>query len=161
VEWPSWAGDIPTWVTTIAVGFAGGQLVIDRRRRAKEEERDAKSQASKLSAWAASDRSCEPKAFGIVVSNRSGSTFHDVAISAKIHQKTVEQDVEFAVLPPGEYFVELLKDGEWEFAVESGEHGRALRPYTRTGGYRVLGMSFTDNLDQRWSTDGHMVLTRV
>ncbi len=160
MSWPTWAGDIPTWITTAAVGFAGAQLLVDRRRRAAEENREAKAQASKLSAWAVSDRNAEPLTFGVVVSNRSVSTFHNVSIVAKIHKKKVGGDIHFEVLPPGEFFVEFA-NGEWEFAVEASEHGRTLRPYTRTEGYRVLSIHFTDNLDQRWSADAHMVLRRA
>ncbi|MCI0156008.1 hypothetical protein KNO15_04780 [Leifsonia shinshuensis] len=160
MSWPIWAGDIPTWITTAAVGFAGAQLLVDRRRRAAEENREAKAQASKLSAWAVSDRNAVPLAFGVVVSNRSVSTFHNVSIVAKIHKKQIASEIHFEVLPPGEFFVELA-NGEWEFAVEANEHGRMLRPYTRTEGYRVLSIGFTDNLDQRWSADAHMVLRRA
>lgn len=161
MPWPAWLGDIPTWITTIAVGFAGAQLLVDRRRRAAEQDREAKAQASKLSAWAASDRDATPLVFGVVVSNRSGSTFHEVSIAARIHQKDAAAPIRFAVLPPGEFFMELTRDGEWEYAIEAAEHGRNLRPYTRTEGYRVLSIDFTDNLEQRWSADAHMVLRRV
>jgi hypothetical protein len=160
MSWPAWAGDIPTWITTVAVGFAGAQLLVDRRRRAAEEDREAKAQASKLSAWAASDRSEDPLIFGVVVSNRSVSTFHDVSILAKLHKKEIVPAIHFQVLPPGEFFVQYVED-EWKFAIEASEHRRALRPYTRTEGYRVLSVSFTDNLDQRWSADAHMVLHRL
>lgn|GEM_PF-3115684 len=159
--WPEWAGDIPTWVTTAAVGFAGAQLMVDRRRRRAEENREAKAQASKLSAWAVSDRGASPLVYGVVVSNRSGSTFHEVTVIAKIHKKQASNAIHFAVLPPGDFFVEYLKDGEWEFAIEASEHCRNLRPYTRTEGYRVLSIAFTDNLEQRWSADAHMVLQRA
>ncbi|QAY64073.1 hypothetical protein ET495_13540 [Xylanimonas allomyrinae] len=154
-------------MTTAAVFFAGGQLVLDRRRRETEEDRASKHQASKLSAWAVSDRQSQPLAFGVVVSNRSDSTFHNVAVDAFIHHKQCTQ-ISLTVLPPGEYFVELdqknsadHRNWAWEYAVEQREHGRSLRAYTGTEGYSVLSIAFTDNLDQRWRADKHMVLRRV
>jgi len=159
---PTWLGDVPTWITTLAIAFAGFQLLSERQRRLAEQDRASKAQARKISAWAASDRHAEPKAFGVVVSNRSDSTFHDVTVSALIYHKE-QPPIRFTVLPPGDYFVELLKEkGEekWEYAVHVDEYGGHLRPYTGTAGYQVTEIIFTDNLNQRWSADHHMVLQR-
>ena len=155
-----WLELIPAWITTLAVGVAAYQLSIDRRRRATEEDRESKSQARRISAWAASERGVDGRgvSFGIVISNRSDSTFHDVQISSRMH-KTERPDLHLTVLPPGEFYVQLRGD-EWEYALATAEYGKFLRPYTGTQHYKVLAIKFTDNLNQKWGADEHMVLVR-
>jgi hypothetical protein len=160
MDYPNWLGDIPTWITTLAIAFGGYQLLIDRKRRAAEEDRLAKSQARKISAWAVTDVASEPRQYGIVVSNRSDSTFHRVVVSTLMHGKDHSANpVIFTVLPPGDHYVQLISD-KWDFAIHVDEYEGHLRPYTRTPRYEITGLQFTDNLSQRWNADHNMVLSR-
>jgi hypothetical protein len=162
--WQSWFGDIPTWITTIAVALAVGQFFADRKRRAAEENREAKAQATGLTAWAVTDVDAQPRTYGVIVSNTSGSTFHDVAITARMHDLPSPRPIELAILPPGDYFVEYYGPDQkyvWEFAIAVDAYNGWLRPYMKSPKYRVNGISFADNLNQRWTTNEHAVLTRL
>lgn len=159
--WPSWLGDIPTWITTAAVAVAAGQFFVDRKRRAAEENREAKAQATQLTAWAVTDADAKPRVYGVVVSNTSGSTFHDVVVEARMHDAKTMRPIELAILPPGDYFIEYNgKDAEytWAFAVSSDSYNGWLRPYMKSRKYMVVGLTFADNLNQRWSTNEYAVL---
>ena len=156
---PNWVGDMPTWITTLAIVFAGYQLLSDRKRRAAEEDRMSKAQARKISAWTATAVTA-PRAYGLVVSNRSDSTFHNVEVTGILHGVDFTANpVRFTVLPPGDYFVEQEKN-VWKFPAHVDEREGCLRPYTQTDSYRVLGLDFTDNLNQRWSANEYMVLNK-
>jgi hypothetical protein len=161
--WPAWYGDIPTWITTIAVAFAAGQFFVDRKRRAAEENREAKAQATQLTSWAVTDADGQPRVYGIVISNTSGSTFHDVVIDARMHDKPTPRPVELAILPPGDYFIRYNGTDEqytWSFAVAVDSYNGWLRPYMKSPKYMVRGIAFSDNLNQRWTTNEHAVLSR-
>ncbi|KGJ75409.1 hypothetical protein GY21_09815 [Cryobacterium roopkundense] len=162
-EWPLWAGDLPTWITTAAIGLAAVQLLLDRRKRAAEQVRESKAQASGLTAWTVSNPDATPRVYGVMVSNTSGSMFHDVAISAVMHEKPVDRPIALTVLPPGEYFVASpgTSNFTWDFPVAVKSDDKSLRPYMNTSKYQVTGMTFTDNLNQSWSTNEHALLTKV
>lgn len=153
--WPHWLGDLPTWITTLAVAVAVGQFMIDRERRAREAEREVRAQATQLTSWTVTDAGSDPRAFGVVLSNTSGSTFHDVVVRVRIHAEE-QPTIKLLILPPGTYFVRLNRPGEkfpWVFAVERAEHPGHLRPYMRSEEYQVIALDFSDNLGQRWTTD--------
>jgi len=165
-EWPRWAGDLPTWITTAAIALAAIQIFAERKKRAAEETRESKSQASELTAWAVSD----PKnaMYGIVFSNTSRSTFHDVEIVAMIHGEILAP-VQLRILPPGSFFVRLAKKDAsepgktsrlWDYPIDTSEYQGELRPYMNTDRYQVMSMSFRDNLKQSWETDAQALLTR-
>lgn len=162
--WPGWVGDLPTWITTLAIVLAARQFSLERSRRRAEEERESKAQATGLSAWAVTDVDCDPRIYGVVISNTSGSTFHDVRVRCRLHRSEPERPVELDVLPPGEYFVELNETGNrytWAFAIEVSTYPGHLRPYMKSADYRVTSIEFSDNLTQRWSADEHAVLRRI
>jgi hypothetical protein len=164
-EWPQWAGDLPTWITTIAIGLAAFQLFAERKKRAAEETRESKAQASELTAWAVSDP--DPRVYGVVVSNTSRSTFHDVEISAKIHDRVTSRPIRLTVLPPGTFFVQFNGDAKladsyiWAFPIDSDSYDGWLRPYMNSPKYQVTGMTFKDNLKQSWTTDAQALLAKV
>ncbi len=155
-------GDLPTWLTTAAVLFAALQFLSERRGRQAEREREAKHQASLLNVWTVSDQQVEPKVYGVVIENASGSMFHDLEITAVLHGESTKP-LTLQVLPPGRYFVQHLplEVFGWNFAQEEREHGRTLRPHLKSGDYRVHQVSFNDNLGQRWETNDRAVLTRT
>lgn len=162
--WPLWLGDLPTWITTLAVGVAVAHFLIDRKRRAAEEERESKAQATGLSAWTVTDVDAKPRrTYGVVIANTSASTFHDVRIHTRLHRRE-PAPIRLDVLPPGTYFIQ--HNGEsaehvWEFAVHEKSYGGWLRPYMKSGDYRVTSIDFSDNLDQSWRADQNAVLTRT
>ncbi|MDN4641127.1 hypothetical protein QCD70_12785 [Agreia sp. PsM10] len=157
-----WLGDLPTWITTLAIALAAAQFLTDRKRRAAEEARESKAQATGLTAWTVSDiETHDPKVLGVVVSNSSGSTFHDVVITVKIDGSRVPRPISLKILPPGTYFVAYAPKAKfvWEFALPIEACSGVLQPYMNTDGYQIESIDFADNLNQRWSTDARAVLT--
>lgn len=153
-----WFGDLPTWVTAVAVIFTASQYLLDRRRHQAELFRESRVQASQLSAWPVSDRASKPLAYGVLISNSSGSTFHDVLLQVVLFGDTDLPEISLKVLPPGDYFVQYSKP-TWDFALSKEEYGGFLRPYTQTEKCYVQSMRFVDSHDQAWEVDRHMVLT--
>lgn len=154
-----WVGALAACLTAVAAVFAAFQYRLERGRRRDELDRAAKDQALGFSAWAVSDRR-SPLKYGVVASNRSRSTFHDVRIDAVLFGEQLPK-VELNVLPPGDFFIEFNQDAwEWEFAVSCAEHGGHLRPYTRTGRYRVRSVNFMDNCEATWKMNEHMVISQ-
>jgi len=159
-----WWGDLPTWITTVAIVIAALQFFNDRKRRAAEESRESKAQATGLTAWTVSDvAKPKPKPLGVVVSNTSGSTFHDIEIAVKFADKQTERPIRLKILPPGQYFIAYTPHGQhlWGFAKLLEHCEGELQPYMNTSEYQIMSMGFADNLNQRWSTDAHAVLTAV
>lgn len=147
-------GDIPTWITTLAVGFGAYQLFQDRQARQRQAEAEARAQASAISAWAGSFRAPEGQSneYGFVIANDSGLPLRDVQVDATLHGRTPKA-ADIMVLPAGHFFVELVANDEWDFATSLAEYDRPVRPYTRTARYRVDAVRFTDALGCRWSLD--------
>lgn len=160
-EWPLWAGDLPTWITTVAIGLAAVQLLSEHRKRAAEAARESKAQASELTAWTVSDPDATPKVYGVMVSNSSLSMFHDVKISAVMHEKSIDRPISLTVLPSGDYFVALPSGGNYSWSFPFAMVPGTMRPYMNTSKYKVTGMTFKDNLDQAWATNEHALLTQV
>lgn len=164
-DWPNWMGDLPTWLTTAAIGFAALSYVADRRRHRDEKEREAKAQARNLSAWAVTDVDAEPRVYGVILDNASGSTFHDVKVWATFHNKPARRQIELYTLPPGQHFVQFNGNDArytWAFPIPISTYvGSPLVPYTKTEGYQVDRVEFTDNLDQHWAADKHAVLRKA
>lgn len=71
IDW----GDVPTWITTLAVGFGAAQLYQDRQATKERTERDARLQVRALTAWAGSCRDDDQRGdeYGIVVRTTPGS----------------------------------------------------------------------------------------
>ena len=160
--WHEWLGDVPTWITTIAVIIAAVQYFGERKRRAAEGQREARAQATHLTAWTVTDVAGS-RSYGVRVSNTSGSTFHDFRLDATIHGES-PRSIELAIVPPGDYYVAYNGlDAEFtrDFAREVGEYGGWLRPYMKSDKYRVNRIQFTDNLGQQWTTDDRAVLAEI
>lgn len=153
-------GDIPTWITTVAVIIAAVQYLGERTRRRAESEREARAQATKLTAWAVTNV-VGGRRYGICLSNTSGSTFHDVEIEAIIHGEKPRRPIVLAIVPPGDYFVPFNGNDQeytWDFARAIDEEPLSLRPYMKTDKYRVDAVRFRDNLGQQWTTNDRAVL---
>jgi hypothetical protein len=58
--------------------------------------------------------------------------------------------MQLRILPPGECFVQRLNTTAWDFTVSMQEHGRPVRPSTRTSRYAVVEILFTDAAGRRW-----------
>jgi len=155
-------GDVPTWITTLAVGFGAVQLFQDRQGRKRQAELDARTQAGAVSAWAGSLRATPSQAqeYGLVIANDSGLPIRDVSVDATLHGKP-QTKVDIVVLPAGRYFVTLEKDAKWDYPAVLEEFDRYVRPYTRTERYRVDEITFTDTFGSRWSIDARGRLQRV
>lgn len=160
---PTWLGDLPTWITTLAIAIAAAQFVFERRRRRAEENRESKAQASELIAWTVTDVK-PPRVYGVVVSNSSRSAFHDVTITLRLHGSETERPIQLDILPPGTYFVRHNGHGAthtWDFAVDASSYAGWLRPYMKSDKYRVTSIEFSDNLEQQWRASEHLVLTKI
>lgn len=151
-------GDLPTWITTIAVGFAAVQLRNDSKSRAKQAAQEAqqaeferREQARRIWAWAGSYRAPEGEEndYGIVVENASRVPFRDVEIVARYHGKK-QRPTKVSLLLPGQHFIGLNGDGSWDFAMTMDEYGLPVRPYTRTDKYGILEIRMTDAAGNRW-----------
>lgn len=162
-EWPNWMGDLPTWITTVAVVLAVAQFLAERKRRRVIEERERKEQARQLTAWVVTDPRENDRKYGVVISNTSGSTFHDIACRVTMHGETVDTDLTLLTLPPGTYFVphDPTSTYRWEFADLASDYGGILRPYMKTPKYQIDSIAFSDNLENRWSIDNRAVLTLI
>lgn len=163
--WPQWLGDIPTWLTTLAVVIAAASYLSEHKRRKAEEDRESKAQATQLSAWTVTDVETDPRVYGVVIDNISGSTFHDIQIDVVIHDKATRVPIRLSTLPPGRYFVKYDADNApyyWDFAIDAASYREGyLRPYTKTEKYKIEALYFSDNLNQRWVADSHAVLSRL
>lgn len=160
-----WWGDLPTWISTAAIGFAALTYFSERGKRAHERDLEEKSRATRLSAWVVTDAEAKPRESGVLIANDSGATFHSVEIVAMIH-KQVQPPIRLVTLPPGHLFVPMEHERgggrfAWRFGILPSEYQGVLRPYTVSDGYLVQSMEFSDNLSQRWRTDEHGVLRRV
>lgn len=157
-----WLGDIPTWITALAVIFAIAQYRADRDDRQRARDREERAQATGLTAWTVTDATEGARHYGVVLSNTSGSMFHDLRIDATLHNEPTRQ-LHLQVLPPGEYVVEHTKGNtyEWGFPEPVASCTFALRPYMNSPKYRVRSVVFTDNHRQTWQSDEHAVLTTV
>ncbi|WP_080754870.1 hypothetical protein [Clavibacter michiganensis] len=147
IDW----GDVPTWITTLAVGFGAAQLYQDRQATKERTERDARVQARALTAWAGSCRDDEQRddEYGVVVRNDSGLPFRDVVLTI-VWFGDRQEPVELRLLPPGEYFIRSTKSRGWDFPISKEEHGRPVRPYTQTSRYAVTEVHATDAAGRRW-----------
>ena len=166
IDWPNWLGDLPTWVTSATIVIAALHYRNERGRRRAEEERDSKSQASKLCAWVAFDKASEARygKRGLVIANSSGSTFHDVAIDVQIHKNKPVTSLRLVVLPPGCYYAEHQGEGTdfaWAFPDPMDPADPRLRPYMKSPDYLVRNIEFHDALGQHWRTDERSVLSLV
>jgi hypothetical protein len=152
-------GDLPAWITTLAVVISASQYFAERTKRREEVERASQAQATHFTAWAATDAG-EHRSYGIRLSNTSGSTFHDVRIEAVIHGRAVARPINLKIVPPGDYFIEHIKNSEtsWELARAVDEHDGWLRPLMQSDKYRVARMTFSDNRNRAWVTDDRAVL---
>ncbi|SMG24986.1 hypothetical protein [Agreia pratensis] len=156
-----WLGDLPTWITAGAVIFAALQFLADKKLRMTEEARESKAQATGLTAWTVSDITKTPKPLGAVVSNTSGSTFHDIELTVQFGGRQTDRPIRLEILPPGRYFIAYDPHGQflWKFPVGVEHYDGKLQPYMNAAGFQIVSMRFADNLNQRWSTDAHAVLT--
>ncbi len=165
MNWPSWLGDLPTWVTAAAVVFAAGSYNLDRARQRADAERDAREQASRLSAWVVTDPDERKRTYGVILDNCSGSAFRDVSVVVRMFDAVIDRPIRLVMLPPGRYFVELSKDSKtytWKFAAEVPSHtGDRLRPIMQSAKYQVHALEFTDTREQRWRRDESFVLSRA
>lgn len=164
MSWPIWLGDLPTWITAAAIGTGAASYFLDRDRRREEKAREESAQAVQLSAWTVTDVTSEPRTYGVVIDNRSNSTFHGIEIHVQLHREPTSRPIELSTLPPGRYWVAYNGPHEkyvWDFPIEVGEYeGGYLRPYTKTEGYKVERMEFLDSSGMRWSRDEKAALRR-
>lgn len=153
-------GDVPTWITTLAVILAVVQYLGERKRRRAESEREARKQATNLTVWTVTVVGTDRR-YGVRISNTSGSTFHDVRVDAMIHGEVARRPIELLIVPPGDYFVPFNGNEHeytWDFAREVAEEDCDLRPYMKSDKYRVDSVQFRDNVGQQWTTDDRAVL---
>jgi len=163
-EVPAWIGDVPTWITTAAIGIAALQYRSERSRRSSEEDRESKAQAAKLCAWVAYDKEAGGKygKRGVVIANSSGSTFHDVTVEVQIHKNKPPTVLHLVVLPPGHYYAEHqgeTGDFPWAFPEPIDKATTRLRPYMKSADYVVKHIEFSDSLGQAWRADERLVLS--
>ena len=65
-------GDLPTWLTTLAIVVAASQFLLERGRRKEEQERNTREQARQLTVWTVTDPDSEARSYGVILSNTSG-----------------------------------------------------------------------------------------
>lgn len=147
----SFWGDLPTWVTTLAVLFAAAQLRQSRIASKKESEREARAQADGVWAWAGSCRTEDGKAsaYGVVITNSSPAPIRNVRVSLHLHGNALETEL-IRVLPPGEYFVER-NGSNWGYPMTLEEFGATIRPYAQTERYMVHSTKFIDAVGTSWN----------
>ena len=148
-------GDLPTWLTTLAIVVAASQFLLERGRRKEEQERNTREQALQLTVWTVTDPDSESRSYGVILSNTSGSTFHDVDVQVRLHGSEVPT-LSLKILPPGVFFVEHAQRESyiWRFPVEPRHCGHSeLRPYMKSDKYQVTSLDFTDNAGVRWHSD--------
>ena len=156
-------GDLPTWLTTLAIVVAASQFLLERDRRKEEQERDKREQARQLTVWTVTDPAPRSRAYGVVLSNTSGSTFHDVEVHVRLHGKQTSP-LELTILPPGTFYIEHAPQESytWRFAVDPQhcDH-HELRPYMKSDKYQVTSLAFTDSAGVRWHSDDRARLEAV
>jgi len=156
-------GDLPTWLTTLAIVVAASQFLLERDRRKEEQARETREQARQLTVWTVTDPDPRSRSYGVILSNTSGSTFHDIEIQVRLHAQDVSP-LTLKILPPGTFYVEHAPQESytWRFPVDPlhCDH-RELRPYMKSDKYQVTSLSFTDNADVRWHSDDRARLERA
>ncbi|PPG31250.1 hypothetical protein C5B97_05805 [Pseudoclavibacter sp. RFBB5] len=159
-------GDLPTWITTVAVGLAVWQFWHERQRRRAEVDLDRRAQPSRLTTWVVARIGDQPYPIsrGVVVNNHSGTSFNSVQISVKFDNQEMKP-INISVLPPGEFFVEFDANSKrWNFAErceDAKADGTWLRPVMQTEKYTVESVEFSDNKAQRWRTNDRAILELV
>ncbi len=156
-------GDPLAWITTAAVLIAAGQYLGERRKRRDDTEREARSQATRLMAWAVTDAR-NKGVWGVRILNDSGSTFHDVVIDARMRNHHPKLPIRMRIVPPGDYFVQPTNQGPgfgWEFPGSTAEYSGILRPLASTEKFGVDRIRFSDNRGQTWITDDRATLRRA
>lgn len=155
-----WLGDIPTWITALAVVFAIAQYRADRDDRRRAREREERAQATGLTVWPVTDPTEGDRHYGLVLSNTSGSMFHDLRIETTMHDKPAPS-LRLRVLPPGEYVAVYTNEYQWKYPEPVADCTFPLRPYMNSPKYRVRSVVFTDNHQQPWRIDEHTVLSKA
>ncbi|MGO1283924.1 MAG: hypothetical protein ACTHWF_06890 [Brachybacterium sp.] len=156
-------GDLPTWLTTLAIVVAAWQFLLERDRRKEEQERDKREQARQLTVWTVTDPVPSSRAYGVILSNTSGSTFHDVAVQVRLHGKETTP-LSLTILPPGVFYIEHApqESFKWRFPVDPRHSGhQELRPYMKSDKYQVTSLDFTDSAGARWHSDDRARLEEV
>jgi hypothetical protein len=153
IDW----GDVPTWITTLAVGFGAVQLYQDRQARRRETEADARRQAQQVAVWAGvyvpgADGDEREKAYGVVLLNDSGLPVRRVEVEAMIHG-VARRTLDLRILPPGEFFVAWKPNETWAFAVPVADYPHPIHPLTRTPKYLVTEMRLSDSAGRLWRYD--------
>lgn len=95
-----------------------------------------------------------------MIANDSGLPIRDVAVEVALHGHA-QAKVDIVVLPAGRYFVRMGAGDKWDYPAAVEEFDRYVRPYTRTGRYRVNQVTFTDTFGVRWSIDERGALSRT
>lgn len=146
----------------MAVGFAAVQLYQDRKSRRAEAEESARAQAGSVWSFAGSFRGSgdQPNEYGFVIANASGRPFRDVEVEVTMHGRS-QITAHVMVLPPGDFFLQLLNEDEWDYATSLSEYGKFVRPYTRTDRYRVREVAMTDASGRRWLLEASGSLRRL
>ena len=159
IDW----GDVPTWITTLAVGFGAAQLYQDRQSRRQRADDDARRQAQQIAAWAGSyvpggEGDERESAYGVVLLNDSGLPVRRVEVEAMIHD-VARRTLDLRILPPGQFFVAVKPNDTWAFAVPVADYPHPIRPLTRTARYLVTEMRLTDAAGRLWryDADGRLV----
>lgn len=152
-----WISAIASLIATVTVVIAVSEYFAGRERRRRDSDRERREQARQLTAWAATIPVEGARRYGVVLSNTSGSTFHDVEAEVVLFGESTSRPIRLSIIPPGRYWVEYTPSHSsgWEFPVERSVIEDEIRPYMMTDKYRVHRVTFTDNMGQRWQSDDH------
>ncbi|MGX9902071.1 hypothetical protein ACW0JT_23675 [Arthrobacter sp. SA17] len=136
---------------------------IESNRDRTSEENRLRSHASTVTAWSAAhlDSDGNTLAYGVVLNNGSTTPIFDVALDAQDLLGKL-RPLKLQLLPPGQYFVEALKDRTgWALP----EHANALagftRPITRKAEWCVTYLQFRDAQNEAWRRSNTGFLDRV
>lgn len=158
---PNWISAVSTALAFLAAGIAAYFAWHSLRRESWREER---ARALGLEAWWVDGELDGRKVWGVLVSNATTASFHEVEIEAVGGDNPkAGRAIRLKSLPPGRYFVEsLAKTAEqpWADRILVPDE-QFLRPLTQARTRNVRVLRFTDSSGIRWQWELRSGLTRL
>lgn len=171
----SFWGDLPTWLTTLAIIFAGIQLWHERKdrqaraaREQHEREMEIREQAATVAAWPSKVPSADVGTkgkfcFGVLLLNQSGLPIRNMRVVATLFGNDSLPPLTITILPPGAFFVGFDRAEGWDFARSSDDFETFPIPLTgaREENYKVDEISFRDVNQRRWQINRDGLLAEL
>lgn len=158
-EWLSALAALGALTAAIWAALTSRRLVqVEMHRDVKAADRAAREQASGIAAWCVfCPGNGEDSQAGLLVHNDSDGPVYDVEVHSTrlVKQVSIPQyPLRLSIVPPGDFVATADPKYHWSLPEERGAIGGIVRPVTKSTGWMVTSVTFTDAHGQRWVRDG-------